>query len=242
MWILPIVGYLGVITGFLFLTLAIASGLYYLSELVEEHSVVARRVLYRLIYTIIGAHVLLYLVDHLPFLLCALSISSHLVYASNLRRFPFVKLSDPLFLTSCVLVGFNHWLWSRHFSDPIAMAHRQSRLAPEFYHYDAAPELDEIPTFTQIASYFGLCVWLVPFALFVSLSAADNVLPSMNTETPSSTSVMGANVRNPESGSVTGQQARNKGMFKAMIDGASGWMNETGELLGVRRPETKRTF
>lgn len=34
----------------------------------------------------------------------------------------------------------------------------------------------------MIASYFGLCVWLVPFALFVSLSAGDNVLPTMGTE------------------------------------------------------------
>jgi len=39
MFILPILGYVGVALGFAFLTLSIASGLYYLSELVEEHSV-----------------------------------------------------------------------------------------------------------------------------------------------------------------------------------------------------------
>ena len=43
MWILPLVGYAGAIIGFCFLTLAIASGLYYLSELVEEHTVIAKR-------------------------------------------------------------------------------------------------------------------------------------------------------------------------------------------------------
>lgn len=123
------------------------------------------------------------------------------------------------------------------------MAHRQAQLSPEYYHYDAAPEeLDEIPTFTQIAAYFGLCVWLVPFALFVSLSAGDNVLPSMNTETSSSSSVMSAGIRSPELGTVTGQQVRNKGMFKAIIDGASEWMGETRELLGIKRSEGKRTF
>ena len=32
--------------------------------------------------------------------------------------------------------------------------------------------------FGQVASFFLFCVWLVPFALFVSLSAGDLVLPT----------------------------------------------------------------
>lgn len=32
--------------------------------------------------------------------------------------------------------------------------------------------------FLQILAYFTLCLWVVPFALFVSLSANDQVLPS----------------------------------------------------------------
>jgi hypothetical protein len=35
-------------------------------------------------------------------------------------------------------------------------------------------------TFTfQVISYFTLCLWLVPFALFVSLSANENILPTV---------------------------------------------------------------
>lgn len=30
----------------------------------------------------------------------------------------------------------------------------------------------------DIASFFGLCVWLVPFTYFISLSANDNALPT----------------------------------------------------------------
>lgn len=118
MWILPLVGYLGVLLGFSFLTLAIgkpsaqcplakpfltrtASGLYYLSELVEEHTVLARRILTRLIYAIIGIQALLGLVDRFPLWLSALSITSHVVYLGNLRHFPIVKLSDPVFIISC---------------------------------------------------------------------------------------------------------------------------------------------
>lgn len=78
-----------------------ASGLYYLSELVEEHTVVAKRFLSKLIYSIMVLQLLLCVVDRFPFWLTVLGISSHFVYLGNMRRFPFVKLTDPLFLTSC---------------------------------------------------------------------------------------------------------------------------------------------
>lgn len=127
MWILPLVGYAGVLLGFGFLTLAIglrshpnslqslrgakstdkpqtASGLYYLSELVEEHTVLAKKLLTRLIYGIIATQILLAVVDRLPLLLSLLSIGSHAVYAGNLRHFPIVKLSDPVFILSCSTV------------------------------------------------------------------------------------------------------------------------------------------
>lgn len=32
-------------------------------------------------------------------------------------------------------------------------------------------------TFMDIATFFGVCVWLVPLFLFLSLSANDNALP-----------------------------------------------------------------
>ena len=83
------------------LTSCTASGLYYLSELVEEHTVFAKKLLTRLIYAVISIQVLLCLVDGFPFWLSLLSMGSHVVYLGNMRRFPIVKLSDPLFITSC---------------------------------------------------------------------------------------------------------------------------------------------
>lgn len=100
MWILPFIGYLGLGLGFAFLTLAIASGLYYLSELVEEHSVLAKKLLTRMIYAVIAVQVLLF-VDRLPLIPSLLSIASHVVYLQNLRHFPVVKLTDPVFIFSC---------------------------------------------------------------------------------------------------------------------------------------------
>lgn len=78
-----------------------ASGLYYLSELVEEHTVLAKRLLTQLIYSVIGVQLLLLVFDGFPLGLSALSVGSHVLYAQNLRRFPIVKLTDPLFLISC---------------------------------------------------------------------------------------------------------------------------------------------
>jgi len=63
--------------------------------------VFAKRLLTRMIYLVIGLQTLLVLVDGFPFKLSLLSILSHAVYLGNMRRFPVVKLTDPLFLLSC---------------------------------------------------------------------------------------------------------------------------------------------
>ncbi|KAF2708577.1 DUF396-domain-containing protein [Pleomassaria siparia CBS 279.74] len=258
MWILPLLGYVGVVLGFAFLTLAIASGLYYLSELVEEHTVFAKKLLTRLIYGIIALQFLLLAVDGFPLALSGLSIASHVIYAQNLRRFPIVKLTDPLFLLSCGLVISNHYLWFRHFSAPPSHSRASSA-------YPYSRDID-MPSFTEIASYFGLCVWLVPFALFVSLSAGENVLPTMGSEyatgegssfiSPGNAStgfgsgVGGAppGVANVGGGGGGGGRRRqragtNAGMAKAMVNGVREWIGETGEVMGVWKGErTRPTF
>lgn len=61
----------------------------------------AKKLLTRLIYGVIAIQTLLLLIDGFPIGLSALSIVSHVIYAQNLRRFPIVKLTDPLFLLSC---------------------------------------------------------------------------------------------------------------------------------------------
>ena len=61
----------------------------------------AKKLLTRLIYGIVATQLLLVVVDRLPLFLSLLSIGSHAVYAGNLRHFPIVKLSDPVFIISC---------------------------------------------------------------------------------------------------------------------------------------------
>ncbi|KAF1355067.1 transmembrane adaptor Erv26 [Delphinella strobiligena] len=243
MWILPLVGYLGLLLGFAFLTLAIASGLYYLSELVEEHSVFTKKLLTRLIYTVVVIQVLLALFDKFPWALSALGIASHIIYAQNLRRFPVVKLTDPIFILSCALVLLNHWLWFRHFSAP----------PPRSYSYYSPTSAESLPTFTEIAAFFGLEVWLVPFALFVSLSAGENVLPTMGSEYATGAGSSFISPGKIPDGAETsayasaGQGRRkrsgtNAGMAKAAVNGMREWIGETGEVMGLWKGEKTRAY
>ncbi|KIX00364.1 uncharacterized protein Z518_10503 [Rhinocladiella mackenziei CBS 650.93] len=228
MYLLPLLGYTGLILGFGFLTLSIASGLYYLSELVEEHSVFSAKLLKRLIYAVVVVQLLLWLVDGFPWHLTLLGIASHGVYSTNLRHFPIVKLSDPFFLTSCGLVMLNHWLWFRHFSTPAGYKGAPPSSRRDWY---STPVHDQ-PTFTEIASYFGLCVWLVPFALFISLSAGENVLPSMGSEY--------ATGEREGVGFKKGHRRKNTGMAKAAVHGVREWFTETGAVMGLWQADNVR--
>lgn len=95
-----------------------------------------------------------------------------------------------------------------------------------------------MPTFTEVASYFGLCVWLVPFALFVSLSAGDNVLPSIGSEFATGTTAA------PSTSLSESGNGRNKnvGLAKAVVDSVREWASETGELLGFYKGDRTRRF
>lgn len=111
-------------------------------------------------------------------------------------------------------------------------------------------------------------VWLVPFALFVSLSAGENVLPSMGSEyaTGRGSSFVSAGlepvgtpsgVGDPSGGygfgngggyagaggSVKTRHKRSNtqtGMAKAAVMGVQDWVGETGELMGLWKGERTR--
>jgi hypothetical protein len=113
----------------------------------------------------------------------------------------------------------NHYVWFKHFSN-----HQQRAYKNMSSYYDN-PE--DVPTFTEIASYFGLCVWLVPFALFVSLSASDNVLPTMGSEAPSGASSDGS------------KNKRGQSMIKAVVDNILSVLGQVGAAAGWNRPQER---
>ena len=144
------------------------------------------------------------------------------------------------------LVLVNHFVWFRHFSKAPAST-------PGRYNYYGSSA--GLPTFTEIAAFFGIQVWLVPFALFVSLSAGENVLPTMGSEyaTGSGSSFIspgkepgggGYGLSTDGGASRTGRRraGTNAGMAKATVNGVREWIGETGELMGFWKGDRTRPY
>lgn len=128
----------------------------------------------RSIYAVIILHVLLYLSDSLPLKHIVFSIFCHIVYLQNFTSgWPFISLTSISFIASCILVIADHFMWFFYFARLTQDArHRTHRP------YGAPANSPRIPGFADIATFFGLCVWLAPLFLFLSLSANDNALPT----------------------------------------------------------------
>ena len=100
----------------------------------------------------------------------------HIVYLQNFTpAWPLVSLSSLAFISSCILVVADHFMWFFYFSRLTSQA-RNAR--GRMYR---SPN-SAIPGFTDIATFFALCVWLAPLFLFLSLSAGENTLPTANGE------------------------------------------------------------
>lgn len=171
MSLLHYLSYGGAVAAFIFITLSLASGLLWLSELIEEHSRSAKAIGQRGIYAIILIHILLWYFDSLPLHLTLFSILCHIVYLQNFTpNWPVVSLTSLSFLASCALVIIDHFLWFFYFARVTQNARHRARTT---YPRQNIP----VPGFADIATFFGVCVWLAPLFLFLSLSANDNALP-----------------------------------------------------------------
>jgi len=138
-----------------FVTLAAAAGLYYLAELVEEYTVVAKKVITYLVLTTTLIYILFIFLDRLPWSMVICGLIAQLMHGLIMANFPYVKLLSVPFIGAFTMLLVNHWLAFQFFGQ-------------NYY------------AFSEVLGYFTLCLWIVPFALFVSLNANDNVLPTVN--------------------------------------------------------------
>nr|XP_033809191.1 protein TEX261 isoform X3 [Geotrypetes seraphini] len=153
MWFMYLLSWLSLLIQVSFVTLAIAAGLYYVAELIEEYTVATQRIIKYMIGFSTAVLVCLYFFEKFPSVMVGMGLFTNLVYFGLLRTFPFIMLTSPNFILSCALVVVNHYLAFQYFAE-------------EYY------------PFSEVLAYFTFCLWLVPFAFFVSLSAGENVLPS----------------------------------------------------------------
>ncbi|KAB5595353.1 Transmembrane adaptor Erv26 [Ceratobasidium theobromae] len=198
MLLLNLLSYVTAIVAFLFVTLSLgtpptqnshstqpsvsASGLLWLAEIIEENSRFAKVIGVRAVYVIILLHVALWAFDDLPWRLVAFSIAAHLIYLQNFSaNWPLITLTSPSFLLSCIFVVADHFLWFFYFARITQEARQRGRISrgrTSPYRREVQDTWAEPPTFAEIATFFTICVWLVPLYLFLSLSAMDNALPT----------------------------------------------------------------
>jgi len=154
----------------------VASGLLWIAEVIEEHSQTAKTVGKRVIYVslvwyicitikcrdnhqgVMAFHILLYLGDRdLPLKHTLFSVFCHVVYLTNFRTFPVITLTSLSFIASCVCVVVDHFLWFFYWNDVVEEARRASR---RWRHPAHEPPV-VFPKFIDMATFFGICVWLV---------------------------------------------------------------------------------
>ncbi|XP_050359760.1 protein TEX261 [Nymphalis io] len=143
----------------IFVTLALAAGLFYLAELVEEYTVIAKYVISWFVVVTAAIHVGLILFEDIPFYLNVIGLFQQLLYGLLLKDFPVVRVSSVPFVTAVLNLILHHYLAIKYFGSV-------------YY------------AFSEVLAYFTLCLWIVPFALFVSLSANDYVLPTTGERQP----------------------------------------------------------
>lgn len=159
MWFMYFLSWLGLILQICIISLSVAAGLYYLAELVEEYTVFTAKVIKYLIFIITGIHVCLALFEDLPIMMLICGFLGCLTHFFLLQSFPYFVLTSPTFMASVVLLCVNHYMAFSYF-------------ASVYY------------SFGEVLGYFTICLWLIPFAFFVSLSANEYVLPTVSESRP----------------------------------------------------------
>ncbi|KAI8318206.1 DUF396-domain-containing protein [Martensiomyces pterosporus] len=150
---LGVLSTLGWVFGLLFVVFSVACGLYIISEWVEEYPRQTRKVIQYAVWAVDLVHVLT-LADGMSWWRIGLSLAINHVYTLNLATFPLVNLASIAFLGSCGLAIGNHFLWFFYFIGHLGYP------------------------FGQVCAFMFFCVWLVPIALFVSLTPVESSLPS----------------------------------------------------------------
>jgi len=129
-----------------------ASGLFYIAEIVEEYTVLTKKIIRYSIWAILVIHVLLLVFEDFPVTNILAGIVAHGIYYSLLANFPYVEFTDPRVILSIISVIGSHSLW--------------------FYYF-----MKNYTEFGEIVGFFVVCVWLIPFAYFLSVSGNDSTLP-----------------------------------------------------------------
>lgn len=94
----------------------LAAGLYYIAEIVEEYSVLAKKTITALIAITSVIYILFVFFDKLPWSMVICGLVAQLMHAFIMTNFPFVKFVSFPFAGAVVMLLVNHWLAFNYFS------------------------------------------------------------------------------------------------------------------------------
>mmetsp|Transcript_3629 Transcript_3629/g.10517 ORF Transcript_3629/g.10517 Transcript_3629/m.10517 type:complete len:213 (+) Transcript_3629:307-945(+) len=151
-------GYLSIV----FLSVCLATGLYYLAELLEENTQLAKQVIAYISEATLVLHAVLLLWDRMPLLPITASAAAHVAYLQLLKTYPFFQLVSWETGASITGVIAANVAWGRHFWNS--------------WH-----------TLEYICGFLLMTSWLTPMLLVLSLAANENALPGGGTGMPAAT-------------------------------------------------------
>ena len=139
MWFMYGLSWVSFILIAILLTISVAAGMYYVAELIEEYTTVAKRIIRLLLIIVTSLNILLILFESdFTWTLCLIGLISNVIYFFILSDFPVIGFLSPTFLFSMVLLVIHHYFAFSFFN----------------YHYYPFPE---------ILAYFTIFVWIIPF-------------------------------------------------------------------------------
>jgi len=145
------------------LALSLSAGLYFACDIAEEYASVTKRWLSIGTISIIVIHLLL-LFGGFPYMNVGIGIAAHLSYLPLLKTFPYVEPVSVALIFAVMVSAANHMNWFHFFVD-------------QFTARDSILDRDELTAIRVVGCIF-VFVWLIPMGFFVSLSSADDCLPT----------------------------------------------------------------
>ncbi|KAL5969660.1 hypothetical protein TSMEX_002594 [Taenia solium] len=130
----------------------VSIGLFYLAELVEEHTVTTGKIIRLTLYSVITLQLTFPFLDGLSIILVAIGIVAHVSYFQLLGTYPAFNFTSFNFILNCILFIVHHIV---------------AFTSESLYTRGAL----------FVLTYFTFFVWLVPFMFLLSLSANDDTLP-----------------------------------------------------------------
>lgn len=99
-----------------FLSIIAAAGLYYIAELVEEYTVLAKKTITCLLVTVTSIYILFVFLDDLPWSMVLCGLAAQGVHAILMTNFPYIKFQSFPFIGAVGLLLLNHYLAFEYFS------------------------------------------------------------------------------------------------------------------------------